>query len=69
MHERILEDNILIGYYKDKAIVSSENGDLFYFDCPEGVIPEGSICDSGLNDLSSLPEEEQSEIRRRFSET
>lgn len=68
MYDNVMSDNILIGYYENKAIVSNELGDLFYFECPEKVIPIGSICDSELEDLGNLTEEEQCEIKRRFIE-
>lgn len=68
MYDNIMSDNILIGYYENKAIVSNEFGDLFYFECPGKVIPIGSICDSELEDLGNLTEQEQHEIKRRFME-
>ena len=65
MYVNVMSDNILIGYYENKAIVSNELGDLFYFECPEKVIPIGSICDSELEDLGNLPEEEQKRMGRQ----
>lgn len=68
MYENVLPDNIVVGYYGEKAIVMDEYGTLFYFECPEKVIPIGSVSDAEVKAVSELSEEEQMEIQRRLED-
>lgn len=36
--EKIHNDNLVVGYYIDKAIVKNENGYLFYIECDENEL-------------------------------
>lgn len=63
---KVVKDNIIIGYYGDKAIVEDEYGDLSYFECPENLIPVGSVTDAELLDLELLGKEEKNRILQRF---
>lgn len=49
--EKILKDNIIVGYYRDKAIVETEYGELYFFDCENDLIPVGSVTDAELETL------------------
>lgn len=66
--EKILKDNIIVGYYKDKAIVETEYGELYFFDCENDLIPVGSVTDAELETLDKLEPAMQQEILRRFQE-
>lgn len=65
--ERIHNDNLVVGYYIDKAIVKNENGYLFYIECDENEAPIGTIADEDmLTSISELPEHERDYLRRVF---
>lgn len=61
-----MKDNIIVGYYQDRAIVQNEDGTLYYFNCPENLIPIGAVADEGLLSLEFMEDEEREEILRRF---
>lgn len=46
--EKIHNDNLVVGYYIDKAIVKNENGYLFYIECDENEAPIGTIADEDM---------------------
>lgn len=66
--EKILKDNVIVGYYGDKAIVETECGDLYFFDCERDLIPVGSVTDAELETLDKLDTAMQQEILKRFQE-
>ncbi len=66
--EKILKDNIIAGYYGDRAIVETEYGELYFFDCEKDLIPIGSVTDAELKSLEDLDKDIQKEILRLFQE-
>lgn len=66
--EKILKDNVIVGYYGDKAIVQAEYGNLYFFDCERDLIPVGSVTDAELETLDKLDAAMQQEILKRFQE-
>ncbi len=66
--EKILKDNVIVGYYGDKAIVETEYGDLYFFDCERDLIPVGSVTDAELETLDKLDAAMKQEILKRFQE-
>ena len=66
--EKILKDNIIVGYYGDRAIVETEYGELYFFDCEKDLIPIGSVTDAELKSLEDLDKDIQKEILRLFQE-
>lgn len=66
--EKILKDNIIVGYYGDRAIVETEYGELYFFDCEKDLIPIGSVTDAELKSLEELNKDIQREILSLFQE-
>ena len=66
--EKILKDNVIVGYYGDKAIVETEYGDLYFFDCERDLIQVGSVTDAELETLDKLDAAMKQEILKRFQE-
>lgn len=67
--EKIYNDNLVVGYYIDKAIVKNENGYLFYIECDENEAPIGTIADEDmLTSISELQKHEKDYISRVFGE-
>lgn len=66
--EKIRNDNIVIGFYKDKAIVENEENILFYIDdCDENLAPIGTVVDDDmLIPLFNLRNSEREIIERTF---
>lgn len=55
--------NLVIGYYKGKAIVRNDLGHLYYMVCEEQIAPEGTFLENdALTPINTLSEEEQKEI-------
>lgn len=67
--EKIHNDNLVVGYYIDKAIVKNKNGYLFYIECDENEAPIGTIADEDmLTSISELQKHEKDYISRVFGE-
>lgn len=61
--ERIRNENLVIGYYKGKAIIRNENDFLHFIECEECHAPEGTIVENeGLTPITELSLQEQGEI-------
>ncbi|NSD68962.1 hypothetical protein [Dorea longicatena] len=68
--EVIHKDNLVIGYYIDKAIVSDEYGRLYYIECDENEAPIGTVADEDmLEDIDNLSEHEREYIIREYRES
>lgn len=55
---------LVVGYYKGKAILKDEEGELFFLECEENVAPEGtSLPDSmDVTPIEALEAEEQKHL-------
>lgn len=67
--ERIHNDNLVVGRYKNLAIVKNEMGALYYIECDENEAPIGTIVDDDmLNPINNLMSHERQYIYRIFGD-
>lgn len=65
--EKVIYENLVIGYYNGKAIVKNELGNLFYMECEEQIAPEGTVLENDvLTPISELSVQEQREIHNIY---
>lgn len=66
--ETLQNDNMIIAYIDDKAIIEDEYGDLFFCLIPEEHITIGeTMLEEDLTPLSDLPIAEQFYIRNQLN--
>ena len=60
---------LVIGYYREKAIVKDEAGTLYFLRCEENEAPIGTVVtEQGLEPIEKLSEEEQEAIEEIYRE-
>ena len=59
-----------IGYYKGKAIVKNEMGELFYMECEETIAPIGTVVTrETVMPIQELTNEEREEIEAIYGKS
>lgn len=67
--EILRNENTVVGYYQNMAIVQDELAGLFFIRCEEKALEIGSVVENSLLDsITLLPDEEQSIIRELFQD-
>lgn len=65
--EKLRNENLVIGYFKGKAIVKNDRNLLFFIECDECHAPEGTYVENeALTSIRALPEKERKEIEEIF---